>query len=167
MNTTRIATAATLALALGACTGGDLSGGGSGYSRDAAQAPAAALPANPYTVEVSSGQAVLPEPPTTTAGRLVVDPQFDFGSSRQVLVSLDMPEARGVTANLNVCLDWESDEAGYTVDYRSCLLRADIVDGRFEQEVTLANQYDAMLAVVHFDDPERPAYYRELVYGDI
>ena len=154
-----------LALALAACGGTEYEtgpgAGPGGAEATVTGTPAAALPVDPYAEGVWQ-----PAPPATTTARLVASPGFDFASARDVPFALDVPEARGTSASLSLCTEWERENdsrgAGYDVDYGSCALRATMVDGYHEGVLALGNQHDTVLAVVWFDDPAAGPVYREL-----
>lgn len=159
-----------LCAVLGACGGETTSyeagpGSASAPATASPGAPAAALPANPYAADV-----VVPEAASTTTGNIVVEPAFDFSSDRDVGFVIDVPEARGSTTYLNLCLEWEVATAAgapaYEVDYGSCVLRTTMTDGYYEGDVALANQHGSMLAVIWFTDPDRAPVYRELRADD-
>lgn len=153
-----------LALALGACSGEG--GGGTAHELAAAAPgtgvgdPAAALPANPYVADLAE-----PAPPVTTSSGLVVSPEFDFRARREVPLVIDVPEARGRTAHLSLCLEWEPGAtagAAPEVDYGSCVLRTTIEDGRLEADLAVASRREAVLAVLWFADPGLAPAYREI-----
>ena len=148
-----------VALALSACSG-ESTVYGADDAGPAAGEPAAALPAEPYV----EGFVDAPPPESTTA-ELVVAPEFEFRSGRDVPLVIDVPEARGATTYLSLCLEWEGDAVAPEVDYDSCVLRTTLEDGYFETDVAIANQHDSVLAVVWFADPAVPPVYRELSVG--
>ena len=149
------------ALALAACSGeSTVYGDGAGNASSGTGEPAAALPAAPYVEDL-----VEDAPPPTTTAELVVAPEFEFRTGRDVPLVIDVPEARGATTYLSLCLEWEGDAVAPEVDYDSCVLRTTLEDGYFETDVAIANQHDSVLAVVWFADPAVPPVYRELSVG--
>ena len=149
--------ASALALALTACVPGAGDDGRDGVPAEAAAQPVVPDVA-PYKVDVA--EVAIPE---STTSRIVVPPQFDFASDRDVTLSIDIPEARATTSYLSLCLEWEDvGTAAPEVDYGSCVLRTTLDDGRLDTVLPLANHHDALLAVVWFADPGIEPVYREV-----
>lgn len=123
---------------------------------------AAGLPEDPYVnVEQTTNGVLVPVPQTETAD-IVVQPDFDFKTSRKVAVNLNVPEARGVTTSLSFCTDYQVSSTGFDVDYTSCTVNAPMVDGRFDFSLDVMNQYDSVLAVVWFPEEGLDPVFQEL-----
>lgn len=103
----------------------------------------------PYAESVTTVDAGDREPGAsiTETEALVVSPQFDFPTASRAVANIDWEAARGTTMSVLLCTDYERQFDSYRVDYTSCLLEADMVDGRLSESFLLPNQYSSVLAV--------------------
>lgn len=88
--------------------------------------------------------------------------EFSFQASRAVPVSVSFEEAQGERALVTICTDYTATSNGYDVDYGSCIARATLVDGRFEEELRIPSRYKSVIGVAWFKDPGRNPLFIEL-----
>jgi len=102
------------------------------------------------------------EVPDTQTAELVVYNDFNFETSRRTQVDLSVPEATTQTAEASFCTDYTDKGNGvFEVNYDSCVLQAPLLGGELSAELSLMNQHDSVLAVVWFQDQDKPPMYKE------
>lgn len=112
---------------------------------------------SPYTQNADS---TTQESDSNTA-KFSTRPEFDFRTSGSLKINLDIPEARGEEATVSLCTEYNPGGTVYEINYDSCLLRAPLIDGRFKHEISLTNQFEAVVAAVWFQNPDIAPVMRE------
>ncbi|MEP5321221.1 hypothetical protein [Marinobacter alexandrii] len=90
---------------------------------------------------------------------LVVSEGFDFDSSWTLQVDVNLARRNTDEGYVLLCTEYDGDADGYTVDYASCPLRAQLNKGVWQGELKMTATATELLAVIlHFDAPEDPEY---------
>jgi len=79
---------------------------------------------------------------------LEVSSDFEFDSSWQLNVDIDLSSWRNAGAYLLLCSDFESSGDEYTVDYSSCPLKAPLQSGVWLGEVKLTGMVEELIVVI-------------------
>jgi len=138
----KIISFASISLILSAC-------GGSG----SAEAP------EPVTQAPPSLGAALPNAADTAD--LTVDPEFGFKTARTVDIEFDIAQARNDEASVSICTNYEPIGAEFDIDFDSCTISGELVNGAFNHSMEVTNDNDAVVAVVLFQDIELLPMYKE------
>lgn len=100
-------------------------------------------------------------PETQTAALQVLD-DFTFDTSRNMTVTMSIPEAAIVEAEATFCTDYSANGDGsFDINYDSCVLSAPLFGGELSEELNLVNQHDSVIGVVWFQDPSMQPMYQE------
>lgn len=92
---------------------------------------------------------------------------FPFGTARMIKLSVDLPSFAGQVAKVSVCTDFVESEYGYKIDYKSCPVRGNLVNGQFEQGLALMNQYDSAIGVIWFKNKWIEPVYQKFYTADL
>lgn len=156
------------------CGGGSISGSlVDQLGAEEAQAPvtAAAQPEEtnpaPYVEAAVSNGELFAEVPETETSQIVTTANFLFDTAKSVNLQIDLNGAEGTQASLSLCTDYEATDSGYSVNYNSCSIKATMVDGHFNHQMELMNQYDSAIAVVWFPNQEFEPMYNEMNVADM
>ncbi len=166
-------TVALLAVTLGACSGGaqqaenapDIGAANGSTSVPVVSTEAAETVENPYdqsTLDYSTQQA---EAQISATDQVTASPDFAFRTSEYAPVALDFVEARGQRATVMVCTSYEPVGSEFSVDYDSCLMRAPLVDGYFEDRILVPTRHQSGIGVVWFAEPGHAPLYREISFA--
>lgn len=93
---------------------------------------------------------------------LAVPQDSNLDTSRSLNIALDIAHARDTAASVSVCTDFLPGGGPFDVDYTSCGLQGDLVNGRFNRQMLVTNQYDSVAVVVWFRDSELSPVYQEI-----
>lgn len=132
----------------------------------AAAEPEAANPAPYVEAAVNNGDAFATVPESETS-QIVTTANFLFDTAKSVNLQINLSGAEGTQSSLSLCTDYEVTETGYSVNYNSCPVKASMVNGQFEHQVELMNQYDSAIAVIWFPNQEFEPMYNELNVADL
>ncbi len=112
----------------------------------------------------------LMEPATQSTADLVVSRSFDFDSSWELQVDIDLRNVMEGTVHVLLCKDFVAGDSGYTVNYDSCPLRTPLNSGVWQGDVTLTGTTEQILAVIfRVSEPNNPQYqlWSREVDGDV
>ena len=93
---------------------------------------------------------------------LVVPQGSNLDTSRSINIELDIAHARDNPASVSVCTDFLPGGGAFDVDYTSCGLQGDLVNGRFNRQMLVTNEYDTVAVVVWFRNSELAPVYQEI-----
>ncbi len=94
-----------------------------------------------------------------TTSDLVVSSDFEFDSSWQLNVDIDLSSRLEADAYLLLCREFESSGDGYIVDYSSCPLKAPLQPGIWQGEVKLTGIVEELIVVIMpLHNPNNPEY---------
>jgi len=100
--------------------------------------------------------------PETATANLQVEDSFDFATSRNAQVDMNVPAAASVEAEATFCTNYTKlPDDTYEVDYNSCVLQAPLNGGVLSEQISLVNQHASVLAVVWFQDESMQPMYQE------
>jgi len=105
----------------------------------------------------------------TNTDDLVASSEFDFDSSWQLQVDIDLSAWNDPDAYLLLCQNFESTDGDYTVDYSSCPLKSPLQSGIWQGEVKLTGITEELIVVIMpLLDPNNPEYvlWQRQVDGD-
>ena len=151
-----ILTTAALSVLLTACGGGSENGLGLDEDNNTPTLGAAQAATSPDTTEAAVAAAV-----AANTSDLVVDADFDFASSRSIAVNFDIADAQGTDASVSICTDYGSGGDAFDVNYDSCTVNAEMQNGQFNHVMEVTHEFDAVVAVVWFQDPGTAPLYKE------
>ncbi len=100
------------------------------------------------------------EQPAETTGELVADTTFDFDSSWELAIDVDVSARVDAALHyLLVCGEFDGDNNNYVIDYAACQLRAPLLSGQWQGDLKLTGGVEELLAVVmNTSDPANPEY---------
>jgi len=149
---------AITALLLSACSGSD---NGNNSQADPTLGAATEFDLAPYTEQASTADFLAMQVPASETSTLVATEDFEFKSSSNKGLTVDMAEMRGQMSYLSICPDYtkNANDNGYDVDYNNCLLKTRMTDGYYELTIDIPNQYSQLLAVAWpLEAGNTPAY---------
>ena len=117
---------------------------------------------NPYEESTLAYSAQQVTEQANETALLTVAPEFEFKTSKTVELSVGFPEAQGRRATALICTDYSIEQEVHKVNYDSCLLRAQLVDGQLNQKVAVLNRYSKVLAVAWFAEPGSAPLFKEI-----
>ena len=123
--------------------------------------PEPADESTPYVDSVINNSEDLVPIPESETSLLTSSPDFTFRTARFVKLKVDLGSVSGIEASLSLCTDYETNESGYEINYDSCPIRGVLIDGKFESDVALVNQYESAIAVIWFPYQESEPLYRK------
>lgn len=91
---------------------------------------------------------------------LTTSPDFLFRTAKSIKLKVNIASAVGTQATLSLCTDFEATESGFDVNYDSCPIRGAVIDGQFESDVALVNQFNSAIAIIWFPYQESEPLYR-------
>ena len=118
----------------------------------------------PYVGITVEELGALVETPETETANIVTSSEFNFPTSRAVALDLYVEEARGVTTDVVLCTDYSKVGDTYDVDYNSCIMQAEMLDGQLTTELDIVNQYERLLGVVWFQDEGTEPVFQEFEF---
>lgn len=96
---------------------------------------------------------------------LIVSDDFAFDTSQHINIDFDLLSARGSDASVSICTSYGEDHLGYDIDYDSCTVQGDMIDGVFNHAMEVTNEFEKVVAVVWFQDKAIDPVYREFSVG--
>ena len=159
-----ILTTAALSVLLTAC-GGSENGLGLDEDNNTPTLGAAQAATSPDTTEAAEVATVTAAVAPNTSD-LVVDAEFDFASSRSIAVNFDIADAQGTDASVSICTDYGSGGDAFDVNYDSCTVNAEMRNGQFNHVMEVTHEFDAVVAVVWFQDPGTAPLYKEFFVNE-
>lgn len=135
-------------------------GGGGGGSSDNAAATGTTSTPTPVTQTPSNDTPPPNEPPSTSADAettkdLVIDAGFDMQSSREITLDFDL----NTDGFLSVCSNFKRTSDNYDIDFGSCVIRAPVTQGTYQNTLSISNAVEDLIAVVYqFDETAEPLY---------
>jgi len=94
---------------------------------------------------------VLPEVATDSQS-LSVSNTFSFDTSRTVDVDFDLEQARNQMASVSICTSFDPEGGAFGVDYDSCTVHGQMVDGVFNHSMEVTNDIESVAGVVWFQN---------------
>lgn len=94
---------------------------------------------------------VLPEV-TTDSQSLSVSNTFSFDTSRTVDVDFNLEQARNQLASVSICSSFDPEGGAFGVDYDSCTVHGQMIDGVFNHAMEVTNDIESVAAVVWFQN---------------
>ncbi len=161
-------------LTVTACGGGSVSSSLAHkyFSGENVQAPEAANPTPeeinpaPY-VDVAENNISYATVPESETSHILTTVNFRFDTAKLVRLQVDIAKAAGTQSSLSICTDYEAIDDGYSVNYNSCSIKAQMLNGQFEHPLEIMNQYDSAVAVIWFPNQEFDPMYNELNVADL
>lgn len=156
------------------CGGGSVSGSLAHkyFTGEKVQVPEAANPTPedinpaPY-VEVAENIVSYATVPQSETSNILTTVNFRFDTAKPVHLQVDIAKAAGTQSSLSICSDYDVLDNGYSVNYSSCSIKAQMHDGQFEHQLEIMNHYDSAVAVIWFPNQEFHPMYRELNVLDL
>jgi len=93
----------------------------------------------------------LPEVATDSQS-LSVSNTFSFDTSRTVDVDFDLEQARNQLASVSICTSFDPEGGAFGVDYDSCTVHGQMVDGVFNHSMEVTNDIESVAGVVWFQN---------------
>ena len=87
---------------------------------------------------------------------LSVSNTFSFATARTVDVDFDLEEARNHTASVSICTSFEPEGGVFGVDYDSCAVQGEMVNGVFHHSMEVTNDVESVAGVVWFQNNALP-----------
>ena len=157
---------AATGIVLSACGGGSNVGGTTAPTGLATNTPeiGAAINASPDTSDNTVTQATdssSPDENTTLSNidavvknsqSLEVSDTFAFDTARTVDVDFDLEQARDHQASVSICTTFDPLGGPFDVDYDSCTVQGQMINGMFHHSMEVTNDIDSVAAVVWFQD---------------
>ncbi len=97
---------------------------------------------------------------------LQVNRDFAFDTAKTIDVDFDLAFARDDDAFVTVCTDYTPVGAEYDVDFNSCAISGKLQQGVFKQSIEITNDKESVVAVVLFQDAEKPPVFNEFSVDD-
>lgn len=123
--------------------------------------------ANPYVESALSHSEEFASIPDSETSQLTTAAEFLFLTARTVNLKVSLPSVAGIQASLSLCTDFEQSDSGYVVNYDSCPIRGAVIDGQFESDMALVNEFDKAIAVIWFPNQEFGPMYRTFQMADV
>ncbi len=127
------------------------------------QLQSASAAGTPYVGITNEELGFLAEVPTTETSNIQSSREFDFRTSRKIMLELDIEEARGLTTDVTLCSVYTLSPEGFDINYDSCLFESSMVDGRLLAEFSVVNHIDRLAGIVWFPNEGTTPVYREFL----
>lgn len=100
-----------------------------------------------------------------TADLNVAD-EFAFDTARSIDIDFDLDNARDKAASVSICTGYAPQGDAFDVDYASCGVQGEMVDGVFSHQMEVTNEFDSVMGVVWFRDASMQPMYQEFHVDD-
>ena len=90
-----------------------------------------------------------------------MEDDFDFSTSRSIDVDFDLDDAREQPGDVSICTSWDPSDGALGIDYDSCLIEGELVEGRFSHSIEVTNDVNSVVAVIWFADVARDPMMQE------
>ena len=96
---------------------------------------------------------------------LIVADDFTFDTAQSIDIDFDLESARNNEASVSICTAYNTDDQGYDVDYDSCTVHGNLLNGMFTHSMEVTNEFATVIAVVWFQDSGIDPIHREFTVG--
>ena len=131
------------------------SGGGGSESAPTVDQPLELGAANAAEAEVEGSTTLL------NTSDIEVDADFNLASSRSINIDFDIADAVGTHGSVSICTDYVPGGGAFDVNYDSCTVSGEMMDGEFSHVMDVTHEFDSVAAVVWFQDPGTEPMYQE------
>ena len=87
-----------------------------------------------------------------TFSDLVVDPDFEFKSTRSVVVGANLPSVAGLKVHFVACSDYEETDKSLHLGYRNCVVRGDLDEGKLRMALEVPGHVESLALEARPDD---------------
>lgn len=122
---------------------------------------------SPYVESITTNSEELVNVPESASSGITTEPNFLFDTARTISLKVDLVDAMGTQGSLSICTDYQETDSGYSINYNSCPIRGTVVNGQFDQDLSLMNQFDSAIAVIWFRNQEFAPRYQEFNTADL
>lgn len=122
---------------------------------------------SPYVESIATNSEALVNVPDSESSTISTQASFLFDTSKTVHLKVNLTDTVGTQGSLSVCTDYQETETGFSVDYKSCPIRGTLENGQFDQDMSLMNQFDSVIAVIWFRNQEFAPRYQVFTTSDL
>jgi len=91
----------------------------------------------------------------TNSEDLSVSKTFSFETARTVDIDFDLELARNELSSVSICTSFDPNGDAYGVDYDSCTVQGQMIDGIFHHSMEVTNDITSVAGIVWFQDSSR------------
>lgn len=129
--------------------------------------PSTPVEVNPYVESIATSSEELVSVPDSDSSKITTRSDFLFDTARTVQLRVNMLDIAGALGSLSICTDFQETSSGFDINYQSCPIRGTVANGQFEQDMSLMNQFDSVVAVIWFRNQEFAPRYQKFDTADL